>query len=431
MRAEAAKILNPKADGAPRQVVLLGATGSIGQSTLSVLDDNPEAYRLFAVSAHRNIDKLAEIIDRYRPKYAVVSCDDCEQEAVELNNVLRQKRASTEVLYGSQHLEAVVSVDEVDVVVAAIVGAAGLASVMAAASSGKQLLLANKEAIVMGGSVFMRAVREGAATILPIDSEHNAIFQCLPPQLTDSLSGRVLQADLTKLNIAEVGVSKILLTGSGGPLRCTPVSELKGVTPEQACAHPNWSMGPKISVDSATMMNKGLELIEACWLFACSESDIDIVIHPQSIVHSMVQYKDGSVLAHMGQPDMRTPIAHALAWPRRISNQVESLDWQKMSDLTFESPDLERFPSLRLARQVAAAKDSSAIVMNAANEVLVQAFLDRKIRFDHICDGVAECLDSIASRDKLGSIDEIVAIDHETRRIAEGLIDKLLKYKAE
>ncbi len=409
--------------GDRKSVVLLGATGSIGQSTLSVLDDNADRYDLYAVSAHRNIAQMLEIILRYEPVYAVVSCADCEKAAAELSKTIAQKNISTQILVGAEHLDFIASSDESDIVVAAIVGAAGLSSTIAAAESGKQLLLANKEAIVMGGRVFMQAVQKGGATLLPIDSEHNAIFQCLPPALTDrSCLGTVEESYLKSSSLEDAGISKILLTGSGGPFRAYPISELKHVTPEQACAHPNWDMGKKISVDSATMMNKGLELIEACWLFDCEHKDIDIVIHPQSIVHSMVQYKDGSVLAQMGQPDMRTPIAHALAWPKRIANKVEPLNWREMADLTFEDPDVQRFPALTIAREVAAARDSAAIVMNAANEMLVDAFLDRRIRFDQISDGVAAVLDDMSSRETPSSVDEIVAIDHETRAKAAGLI---------
>ena len=411
-----------------RRVTLLGATGSIGQSTLSVLDDNPGRYQIYAVSAHRNLQKLEEIIIRYQPKFAVVSCESIADEVGLLRNKLSQNGIETELLHGAEYLENVCADEDCDVVVAAIVGAAGLASTLAAAKQGKQILLANKEAIVMGGGLFMQAVKLGGATLLPVDSEHNAIFQCLPEFLTKTLSG---ESGNKSMGLTEAGISKLLLTGSGGPFRCLPIDELKSVTPEQACAHPNWDMGQKISVDSATMMNKGLELIEACWLFDCAEADIDIVIHPQSIVHSMVQYKDGSVLAQMGQPDMRTPIAHALAWPERVGNQVQPLDWTQMSDLTFEAPDVNRFPALSMARSVAAANDHSAIVMNAANEILVEAFLQRQIRFDQICEGIANCLDAgldgNASSEGLASIEQIVAIDHETRRYAAGLIGNRLK----
>jgi 1-deoxy-D-xylulose-5-phosphate reductoisomerase len=294
---------------------------------------------------------------------------------------------------------------------AAIVGSAGLQSTLAAVTAGKKVLLANKESLVMAGPLFMAAVKSSNAVLLPIDSEHNAIFQCLPqPSLSDSTE-----------KIAFSEIKKILLTGSGGPFRSLPLGEFSQVTPEQACSHPNWSMGRKISVDSATMMNKGLELIEACYLFDCQPSLIEILVHPQSIIHSMVEYVDGSVLAQLGQPDMRTPIAHALAWPQRIRSGVQSLDWQQLSALSFESPDLQRFPSLAIARQVANDVTSASIIFNAANEVAVQSFLDNKLSFTRIISVVEESLSKIPSSEP-SSLFDIKAVDEEARHIAGSLI---------
>lgn len=406
-----------------RRVAVLGSTGSIGENTLSVIDDNLEAFSVFALSTFQRTEVLQQQIFRYKPSVAVIANANLSEEADSLQRACQQAGIETQILLGPDNLDAIASDVSVDIVVAGIVGAAGLSSTLAAARAGKQVLLANKEAIVMGGSHFVNAVREGGAQLLPLDSEHNAIFQCLPEVLTASTvscdvpsqSARALKAN---------GIEKILLTGSGGPFRETPIEQFKDLTPEQACDHPNWSMGRKISVDSATMMNKGLELIEACWLFACDESVIDIIVHPQSIIHSMVQYSDGSVLAQMGRPDMRTPIAHALAWPTRVPNQVKALDWQAMGSLTFQGPDAQRFPALTLAREVARLKNHTAIVMNAANEVLVGAFLSKEIRFDQITVGVERALDQLLGLAEPSSLEEIMAIDHETRRVSAGLIQK-------
>ncbi|MCK5386619.1 MAG: 1-deoxy-D-xylulose-5-phosphate reductoisomerase, partial [Gammaproteobacteria bacterium] len=315
-------------------ICILGATGSIGVNTLDVAARHPDKYKIVALSANGQVDRLVEQCEQYQPEYAVMAN---EKAADELASKLKSKNSSVRVLSGIEGLEKIASLPQVDYVMAAIVGAAGLKPTLAAARAGKRILLANKEALVMSGQIFMDEVKKNNAELLPIDSEHNAIFQCLPENYDKGL--------------AESGITKILLTGSGGPFRTKALNELENVTPDEACAHPNWSMGRKISVDSATMMNKGLEIIEACWLFNTNPDNIQVVVHPQSVIHSMVQYSDGSVLAQLGQPDMRTPIAHALAWPERIESGVEKLDFFSISKLEFEQPDYERFPCLRLAEE--------------------------------------------------------------------------------
>ena len=350
-----------------KQVTVLGATGSIGVSTLDVLARHADSYAVFALTGHTRMDVLLAQCLAHNPAYAVVA--NAEQ-AISLQARLQDAGLATRVRHGEQALAEVAADDRVDVVMAAIVGAAGLVPTLAAAKAGKRVLLANKEALVMSGALFMDAVRSSGAELLPIDSEHNAIFQCLP-------------ADYAK-GLASSGVRRILLTASGGPFRSMPLEQLSQVTPEQACAHPNWSMGQKISVDSASLMNKGLELIEACWLFAARPDQVDVVVHPQSVVHSLVDYVDGSVLAQMGNPDMRTPIAHALAWPERIDSGVSPLDLLTTGQLVFEAPDLQRFPCLRLAREAAEAGGTACAMLNAANEVAVAAFLQRRIGFTDI-----------------------------------------------
>lgn len=350
-----------------QQVTILGATGSIGVNTLDVLARHTERYRVFALTANTNVALLVDQARQFRPRYVVVRDADRADEA---RRALRDSGVDCEVLAGDGGLEAVAGHPEVDTVMAAIVGAAGLGPTLAAVRAGKKVLLANKETLVMAGPLFMQAVAQHGARLLPIDSEHNAIFQCLPADYAGG-DGRG-------------GVRKILLTGSGGPFRRTPLAELETVTPDQACNHPNWSMGRKISVDSATMMNKGLEFIEACWLFHLPPERIEVVIHPQSVVHSMVEYVDGSVLAQLGNPDMRTPIAHALAWPERIESGVASLDLVAQARLDFEAPDERRFPCLRLAREAVATGGTAAAALNAANEVAVAAFLDEVIPFTQI-----------------------------------------------
>lgn len=356
------------------QITILGATGSIGVSTLDVVDRHAHEYNIFALTGNKKIPLLAEQCAKFNPKYAVVM--DAEA-AGELVNLLAQNHVSTEVLVGTDALASVSSHKDVDIVMAAIVGSAGLIPTLAAANAGKKVLLANKESLVMAGNLLMQAVDKSGSTLLPIDSEHNAIFQCLPRDIK---------------NLSKGGVSKLLLSASGGPFRGWSLGDMDEVTREQACAHPNWSMGQKISVDSATLMNKGLELIEACWLFDVTYDQIDIVVHPQSIIHSLVQYVDGSVLAQMGNPDMRTPIAHALAWPKRINSGVSDLNLAEIAKLDFEEPDLVNFPCLGLAYEAARVGLDAPVVLNASNEVAVQAFLDGRIGFTQIAEVVADTM---------------------------------------
>ncbi len=385
-------------------VTVLGATGSIGLSTLDVIARHPLRYRVFALTGNSRVDVLAEQCRQHRPRYAVV----CQPEAAEhLRGLLRERSPDTEVLCGEAALAEVAAHPEVDAVMAAIVGAAGLLPSLAAARAGKRLLLANKESLVMSGALFMAAVRESGATLLPIDSEHNAIFQCLPAHYGQGLE--------------RVGVSRILLTASGGPFRQAPAAELAQVTPEQACKHPNWSMGRKISVDSASLMNKGLEFIEACWLFDARPEQVQVVVHPQSIIHSLVQYVDGTTLAQLGNPDMRTPIAHGLAWPERISSGVPDLDLFAVGQLQFEAPDEARFPSLRLAREAMQAGGTGPAVLNAANEVAVAAFLDKRLSFLNIPRLIEQVLTELPMMDA-GDLATILAADQAARERAEAWV---------
>lgn len=383
-----------------QQVTVLGATGSIGLSTLDVIARHPERYQVFALTGFSRLAELQVLCVRHRPRYAVVP--DAES-ALELQNHLRAAGLQTEVLVGEEGLCAVSADKAVDCVMAAIVGAAGLKPTLAAVQAGKKVLLANKEALVMSGALFMQAVKQSGAVLLPIDSEHNAIFQCLPGDYS-----RGLQA---------VGVRRVLLTASGGPFRETPLAELERVTPEQACAHPNWSMGRKISVDSASMMNKGLEMIEACWLFDARPEQIEVVIHRQSVIHSLVDYVDGSVLAQLGNPDMRTPIAHALAWPERIDSGVSPLDLFAIGRLDFERPDEQRFPCLRLAREAVQAGGSAPAMLNAANEVAVEAFLQRRIRFTDIARMIESVLNALPVR-AVEALDTVFEADTRARELA-------------
>ena len=387
-----------------KNLTILGSTGSIGVSTLDVVRRHPQRFRVIALCAHQQIDRLFEQCLEFHPRFAVVRD---EALAVGLRLRLHAATCSTVVESGPEALVRMAELPEVDSVMAAIVGAAGLPSSLAAAVAGKQVLLANKEALVMAGPVFMRAVRENGATLLPIDSEHNAIFQSLPRDYSSNLSSS--------------GVCNLLLTASGGPFRSTAISELESVTPEQACAHPNWVMGRKISVDSATMMNKGLEMIEAHWLFNVPAEQIEVVIHPQSVVHSLVQYVDGSVIAELGNPDMRTPIAHALAYPERISSGVEPLDLFKIASLHFERPDFERFPCLALAYRALREGDNAPAALNAANEVAVQSFLDGKIGFTVIPKIISSVMDR-SSRSSLTTLAEVLAADRSARLVAEQTI---------
>ena len=390
----------------PQQITVLGATGSIGSSTLDVISQHPERYQVFALTAHARISELKALCLRFSPRFAVVA--DAIQ-ARRLQSDLCGAGLTTEVLIGPQGLREVAAHPDVDAVMAAIVGAAGLESAMAAVQAGKKILLANKEALVMSGALFMRAVREYGAQLLPIDSEHNAIFQCLPCNYAEGL--------------APVGVRRILLTASGGPFRNSSYAELERVTPAQACAHPNWSMGQKISVDSATMMNKGLELIEACWLFAARPDQVEVVIHPQSVIHSLVDYVDGSMLAQLGNPDMRTPIAHAMAWPERITSGVAPLDLCALARMDFIAPDLERFACLRLAIEAAQAGASAPIVLNAANEIAVAAFLQERIRFTQI----PQLIEDVLNRQQASSVqslEQVIAVDQQARQYANTWLTK-------
>ncbi len=387
-------------------LTILGSTGSIGESTLDVVSRHPEKFRVFALAGHRQVDKLAAQCKQFRPEYAVVGDAD---HAAELEKKLKQEGISTQVLYGSQALIDVASADEVSGVMCAIVGAAGLPSALAAAQKGKTIYLANKETLVVSGALFMETARQNSATVLPIDSEHNAIFQVLPRDYTGRLN--------------EHGINSIILTASGGPFLNTDLSTFDSITPEQAVKHPNWSMGRKISVDSASMMNKGLELIEAHWLFNCPPEKLEVVIHPQSVIHSMVRYRDGSVLAQLGNPDMRTPIAYCLGLPERIDSGVGELDFGGLSALTFQKPDFDRFPCLKLAYQAMNAGGAAPCVLNAANEVAVAAFLDKRIKFTDIAKVVAHCLAQDFS-DGRHDIEGLLAQDAQTRRQAEAFIGK-------
>ena len=389
-----------------QNITVLGATGSIGVNTLDVIRRHPDRYRAFALCAHSQVDKLFEQCREFAPEFAVVRDASL---ADELALLCRNAGLATSVLHGVEALVAMASHADVDSVMAAIVGAAGLEPTLAAAQAGKKILLANKEVLVMAGELFMHAVREHGAVLLPVDSEHNAIFQSLPSDFSRGLS--------------ECGVRRILLTASGGPFRNTPLAALADVTPEAACAHPNWVMGRKISVDSASMMNKGLEVIEAHWLFACPPEQIQVVVHPQSVIHSLVEYTDGSVLAQLGNPDMRTPIAYALAYPERIDAGVPSLDLFQIARLDFEAPDFARFPCLQLAYEALRAGGTAPAVLNAANEVAVAAFLDRQLPFLGIPRLIEATLKAMPSGPE-GSLADVLAADSEARRIASRFIDE-------
>lgn len=388
-----------------RRISLLGSTGSIGDSTLDVIGRHPGRFKVYALAAHRNWRKLAEQCERFHPEVAVIGSPE---DARSLEEVLRAKGLRVEVCHGPAALECIAAAHGCDTVVAAIVGAAGLPSSLAAARAGKRILLANKEALVMSGAFFMQAVAAHGATLLPLDSEHNAIFQCLP-------NGR---AD------ARGGVEKLVLTASGGPFRTREVATLADVTPEQAVAHPNWSMGRKISVDSATMMNKGLEVIEAHWLFGVPAERIEVLIHPQSVIHSMVSYADGSVLAQLGNPDMRTPIAHALAYPERVDAGVAPLDLARVATLQFEPADLTRFPCLRLAFDALQRGGTASAVLNAANEIAVEAFLTRRLRFTDIARVVEATLHE-APATHAASLDDVLDADRTARDIASRALARL------
>lgn len=384
-----------------QNVTVLGATGTIGVHTLDVIARHPERFRAHALTANSRVEPLFEQCKQFQPAYAVMLDADAAER---LRLMLRDAGLSTEVLYGIQALEKVASLPEVDVVMAAIVGAAGLKPAMAAARSGKRVLLANKETLVMSGSLFMEAVREGAATLLPIDSEHNAIFQVLP-----SKQGK---------NLTQNGVKRILLTASGGPFRKASHAELVTATPAQALNHPNWVMGPKITIDSATLMNKGLEVIEARWLFNATPDQVEVVVHPQSVIHSMVEYVDGSVLAQLGSPDMRTPIAYALGYPDRLESGVATLDLFKVARLDFEAPDTTRFPCLVLSYEALRRGGTAPAILNAANEIAVQAFLLQKIGFMDIPRMIESVL-ADANIEDASSLQHVIAADGWARHAAQ------------
>lgn len=381
-----------------KRITILGSTGSIGVSTLDVIERHPDRFEVFALSAHSRVEELAQQCKKFQPRFAVMP--EANDAAAQLSNRLRELGLKTEVLVGTSELETIAAHADTDYVMAAIVGAAGLAPSLAAARAGKRVLLANKEALVMAGQLFMDAVKEGGATLLPIDSEHNAIFQSLPRNYADGLH--------------KGGVKKIILTASGGPFRNRALSDLQNITPDEACAHPNWVMGRKISVDSATMMNKGLEVIEARWLFDAKPEQIEVVIHPQSIIHSMVEYLDGSVIAQLGNPDMRTPIAYGLGFPERIDGGVATLDLARAGKLEFEELDAVRFPCVRLAYEAMRRGGTAAAQLNAANEIAVEAFLNHQLAFVDI----SAVLDEVMAAADVGegtSLEEILAADQRTR----------------
>ncbi|HWX12749.1 MAG TPA: 1-deoxy-D-xylulose-5-phosphate reductoisomerase [Trinickia sp.] len=403
-----------------KRLTLLGSTGSIGDSTLDVVARHPDRFSVYALAAHRNSEKLVEQCLKFQPDVAVVGDGDT---AASVETQLRAAGSATQVAYGPQALVDVSKGAGCDTVVAAIVGAAGLAPTLAAARAGKRILLVNKEALVMSGAIFMNAVRDSGATLLPVDSEHNAIFQCLPREVSprdDSPGDASLHG----------GVSKIILTASGGPFRTRDPATLVDVTREEACKHPTWVMGRKTSVDSATMMNKGLEVIEAHWLFGLPSERIDVLIHPQSVIHSLVSYADGSVLAQLGNPDMRTPIAHALAFPERVESGATQLDLAQVASLSFEKPDYERFPCLALAMQALATGGIASAALNAANEVAVDAFLARRIRFTDIALTVGAVLDALPNR-SADSIDDVLEADAAARRAAIEFIASRLSGRGE
>ncbi|GGC03043.1 1-deoxy-D-xylulose 5-phosphate reductoisomerase [Oxalicibacterium flavum] len=387
-----------------QHITILGSTGSIGVSTLDVVARHPDRYRIFALTAQNRVEELAAQCERFHPEVAVVGSADAAQR---LEALLRERKVTTAVAFGESALCAAVTADGCDTVMAAIVGGAGLAPTLAAACAGKKILLANKEALVMSGPLFMDAVTASGAVLMPIDSEHNAIFQCLPQHYTRTPTAH--------------GIEKIMLTASGGPFLTRPLDTFDSVTCEEAVAHPKWVMGRKISVDSATMMNKGLEVIEAHYLFGMPASAIEVVIHPQSVVHSMVSYADGSVLAQLGNPDMRTPIAHALAYPERIASGVAPIDLVQIAQLTFVAPDMRRFPCLKLAYDALHAGGSAPAVLNAANEIAVQAFLDRRIGFRAVCDLIARVMDALPAS-PVDDIASVFELDRRARELAHTLI---------
>ncbi|HAT2610931.1 TPA: 1-deoxy-D-xylulose-5-phosphate reductoisomerase [Kluyvera intermedia] len=398
-----------------KHLTLLGSTGSIGCSTLDVVRHNPDRFSITALVAGKNVTRMVEQCLEFTPRFAVM---DDEASARQLKAELQQQGCPTQVMSGQQAACEMAALDDVDQVMAAIVGAAGLVPTLAAIRAGKTVLLANKESLVTCGRLFMDAVKESGAQLLPVDSEHNAIFQSLP---------ETIQQNLGYADLEQNGVSSILLTGSGGPFRETPMSELASMTPDQACRHPNWSMGRKISVDSATMMNKGLEYIEARWLFNASARQMEVLIHPQSVIHSMVRYQDGSVLAQLGEPDMRTPIAHTMAWPERVPSGANALDFCKLSALSFAAPDYDRYPCLKLAIDAFAQGQAATTALNAANEVTVSAFLASAIRFTDIAALNLSVLEQMVLSEPQ-SIDDVLAVDRLARDAAQKQVTRFASW---
>ncbi len=398
-----------------KQLTLLGSTGSIGCSTLDVVRHNPEHYTVTALVAGKNVQRMVEQCLEFAPRYAVM---DDEESARQVKALLAEHGSRTEVLSGQRAACDMAAMDDVDQVMAAIVGAAGLLPTLAAIDAGKTVLLANKESLVTCGRLFMEAVKQRGAQLLPVDSEHNAIFQSLP---------QPFQQNLGYADLEQNGVSSILLTGSGGPFRDTPLCDLVSMTPDQACRHPNWSMGRKISVDSATMMNKGLEYIEARWLFNASAAQMEVLIHPQSVIHSMVRYRDGSVMAQLGEPDMRTPIAHTMAWPNRVVSGVKPLDFCKLSALTFSAPDYQRYPCLKLAMEAFEQGQAATTALNAANEIAVAAFLEQRIRFTDIAALNLSVLEAMDLREPQ-SVDDVLTVDAKARLTAQKAVTHLASW---
>ncbi|HDS1238106.1 1-deoxy-D-xylulose-5-phosphate reductoisomerase [Pluralibacter gergoviae] len=394
-----------------KYLTVLGSTGSIGCSTLDVVRHNRDAFTVVALAAGKNVERMVEQCLEFSPRFAVM---DDAQSARSLSEFLRLHGCQTTVLSGQQAACDAAALDDVDMVMAAIVGAAGLQPTLAAIRAGKTILLANKESLVTCGRLFMEAVRECGARLLPVDSEHNAIFQSLPEPI---------QQQLGYASLEQHGVSSILLTGSGGPFREAPLASLRDMTPDQACRHPNWSMGRKISVDSATMMNKGLEYIEARWLFNAAAAQMEVIIHPQSVIHSMVRYRDGSVLAQLGEPDMRTPIAHTMGWPNRLESGVKPLDFFALGELSFTAPDYQRYPCLKLAMEAFDSGQAATTTLNAANEVSVAAFLASRIRFTDIAAVNLAVLESLRVREP-ESVDDVMAVDAQARMQAEAEVTR-------
>ncbi len=402
-------------------VCILGSTGSIGCSTLEVIAKNQNRYCITVLTANTNCEKLFLQCQQYQPKIAIMACKD---SAKKLKRLVDSHGLNIQIIGGVQAVNQAAEAHDIDIVVAAIVGAAGLLPTLNAVKKGLRVLLANKEALVMSGDLFMQEVIKNKATLLPVDSEHNAIFQSLPQQISQGANS-LKTVDSLKNITSLKGVNEILLTGSGGPFLTEPMEGLSTKTPEQACAHPNWDMGKKISVDSATMMNKGLELIEACYLFKAPLDKIKIVIHPQSIIHSMVSYLDGSVIAQLGNPDMKTPIAHCLAWPDRIDSGVKALDFSQLSELTFQQPDFERFPCLALAIEAIKTGENAPCILNAANEIAVDAFLNEKIKFTDIAKVIEKTLSS-STFIPLNDINQVIETDQQARITASRIVEALL-----